>query len=406
MSNKQAHSTFARDPRYFPSLPGASSYAPRHPVYSPSSPSYCPTSPGYSPTSPTYSPTSPSYSPTSPSYSPGTTATAFTPHAPAQPVYSPVIPDDPPVPAVSRSRPIESRLPTPSAALVAARNVEFRQVVLKFLESCDAADVTLVVGDVTLPAHSLVLAARCEFFRPILAKNTYAESSTRRVELKEVSLGGLKSALHAAYSGELPKLTTIQEYLEADQAFDFLIIPDATEDLRQRFLAIFKKSSWQERTEWFRALEASSCVKLLDEALHILAEELWTDSAKLVHDVSRKVVTAVPSDTFYQCADLISTVKMLSDFVQITWSLESKVAFRKAHQKHEEFNPTKAVLLFVRHWKSLHSEEAAAIDSDFVLRVGIASFETDDGSSDVDDREKKRQKRTQSEEEALVNLNL
>lgn len=71
-----------------------------------------------------------------------------------------------------------------------------------FLFSQDFADVTILVGDVQLPAHSQILAARSPVFRVMLS-NPMAETLTRQVTIEDLEVDAVKSLLHYMYTGSI-----------------------------------------------------------------------------------------------------------------------------------------------------------------------------------------------------------
>uniref|UniRef100_A0A7E4VV77 BTB domain-containing protein n=1 Tax=Panagrellus redivivus TaxID=6233 RepID=A0A7E4VV77_PANRE len=62
------------------------------------------------------------------------------------------------------------------------------------------SDVTIIIEGVELPAHSLILAQRCEYFQ-IMFDSGMIESTSKRIKILETSVEEFKTVLKWVYTG-------------------------------------------------------------------------------------------------------------------------------------------------------------------------------------------------------------
>uniref|UniRef100_A0A7E4UTN4 BTB domain-containing protein n=1 Tax=Panagrellus redivivus TaxID=6233 RepID=A0A7E4UTN4_PANRE len=66
--------------------------------------------------------------------------------------------------------------------------------------NAELSDVTIVVEGIRLPAHRVILARRCEYFKNMF-ESGMIEATTKRIEIRETPLNGFKNVLKWIYTG-------------------------------------------------------------------------------------------------------------------------------------------------------------------------------------------------------------
>ncbi|XP_046986901.1 protein roadkill-like [Schistocerca americana] len=106
------------------------------------------------------------------------------------------------------------------------------------LEPDEGADVTLVVGDCELPAHSRVLAARSPVFAAML-RNDMREARSRRIEVADVREAVLRQLLLFVYTDTAPELPSVAaELLAAADKYDLPALRERCEQQVARDLSV------------------------------------------------------------------------------------------------------------------------------------------------------------------------
>lgn len=99
-------------------------------------------------------------------------------------------------------------------------------------------DVTLLVNDVTFPAHKAVLAACSPYFNAMFT-SAYSEVSQRTVEIHGVTLEAFESLINYFYTSEITLSTVnVQEILAASSMLQVIPVSNACSDFMRRHLGV------------------------------------------------------------------------------------------------------------------------------------------------------------------------
>ncbi|XP_046983174.1 ankyrin repeat domain-containing protein 65-like [Schistocerca americana] len=164
------------------------------------------------------------------------------------------------------------------------------------LELDEGADVTLVVGDSELPAHSRVLAARSPVFAAML-RNDMREARSRRIEVADVREAVLRQLLLFVYTDTAPELPSVAaELLAAADKYDLPALRERilTEEQKQILAGRLIIAASQGQTGEVRALlDAGSPVNATDAsgdtALHEAVMNGHEETVKCLIDAGADV---------------------------------------------------------------------------------------------------------------------
>ncbi|KAJ3038516.1 hypothetical protein HDV00_000521 [Rhizophlyctis rosea] len=197
----------------------------------------------------------------------------------------------------------------------------------KLLETGEGADVTLTVGPQKLPAHSIVLRARSNYFKVALDQEAqWEEASTREFDVTDAgSAECVQAVLKYMYTDVLPETRNISLIIELYSALDYLIIPAGIAKLCAPLGNAFVEESWANREVWMMALQASQNAiggPLLASIIPKIAQLLQADSARRptyfppaapnAKTPSRKFF----SETMERCAYMIKDSKLLIQILE------------------------------------------------------------------------------------------
>ncbi|XP_049843775.1 speckle-type POZ protein-like [Schistocerca gregaria] len=106
------------------------------------------------------------------------------------------------------------------------------------MESGDGADVTLVVGDSELAAHSLILAARSPVFAAML-RSDMREALSRRVEITDMQEAVVRQMLLFVYTEAVPQLGSLApELLKAAEKYSLPLLKKKCEEQLARDITV------------------------------------------------------------------------------------------------------------------------------------------------------------------------
>lgn len=106
------------------------------------------------------------------------------------------------------------------------------------LESPEGADVSLVVGDAVLPAHSQILAARSPVFAAML-RSDMKESRTRQIDVRDMRETVLRQLLSFIYTDTAPELDSVaEELLPMAEKYDLPLLKRRCEDKLAQELSV------------------------------------------------------------------------------------------------------------------------------------------------------------------------
>ncbi|XP_049796575.1 poly [ADP-ribose] polymerase tankyrase-1-like isoform X2 [Schistocerca nitens] len=114
----------------------------------------------------------------------------------------------------------------------------FASDMLALMESGDGADVTLVVGDSELAAHSLILAARSPVFAAML-RSDMREALSRRVEITDMQEAVVRQMVLFMYTETVPQQGSMAaELLEAAEKYNLPLLRKRCEEQLARDITV------------------------------------------------------------------------------------------------------------------------------------------------------------------------
>ncbi|XP_047101571.1 speckle-type POZ protein-like [Schistocerca piceifrons] len=114
----------------------------------------------------------------------------------------------------------------------------FASDMLALMESGEGADVTLVVGDSELAAHSVILAARSPVFAAML-RSDMREALSRRVEITDVQEAVVRQMVLFMYTETVPQLGSMAaELLEAAEKYNLPLLKKRCEEQLARDITV------------------------------------------------------------------------------------------------------------------------------------------------------------------------
>ncbi|XP_049796743.1 speckle-type POZ protein-like [Schistocerca nitens] len=166
----------------------------------------------------------------------------------------------------------------------------FASDMLALMESGDGADVTLVVGDSELAAHSLILAARSPVFAAML-RSDMREALSRRVEITDMQEAVVRQMVLFMYTETVPQLGSMAaELLEAAEKYNLPLLRKRCEEQLARDITVDNAAATAALAVLHRCPGLkTTAVKFVASRPAVMATTGWTQLLRGNADVAAEI---------------------------------------------------------------------------------------------------------------------